>query len=326
MHFLMSRYGIKVTEQEVRQRILGAFGECPTRRIIKEEPVFLARQSTALWGDGNLDEALLSNITCKEVDTESGRDVSDSIQADYCSSESDSEKDDDDDGSLMDLTQVLALLLIPLLLKARQSLSQQREINHSVLSPSFAVRQHCERGDKRWPDADLIENVLCMMLFDATGDPTHQPLTKELISQLLSFYSEGDIAQDDRLLEEMLAMAKSTDCEDDEEPILFDQHAFSLALTRDCKRYCIDYENEMTTNYFDVFQTLYSTKVNEEKKKCSFAEMVNPMKNVEVSQEEGVRPVQSVFTFPSIDYTADTFRSKVCQVTCMLYGNCLVSL
>ena len=82
----------------------------------------------------------------------------------------------------------------------------------------------------------------------------------------------------------------------------------------------------MTTNYFGVFQTLYSTKVNEDKKKCSFAEMMNPMKNVEIGQEEGVRPVQSVFTFPSIDYTADTFRSKVCQVTYMLYDNCLVSL
>jgi len=78
-------------------------------------------------------------------DVENGRDASDNIQSDSCRNRNDS-LIDDEDGSI-DLTQVLALLLIPLLLKAESSLLQQKEdTHHSLLSPSFAVRQHNERG------------------------------------------------------------------------------------------------------------------------------------------------------------------------------------
>ena len=77
----------------------------------------------------------------------------------------------------MDLSQVLALLLIPLLLKAEKTLLQQKEdTSHSNIPPSFNnVRKHTERGDKHWPDADLIDNTLRMMLWNVTGDQNPQP-------------------------------------------------------------------------------------------------------------------------------------------------------
>ena len=85
------------------------------------------------------------------------------------------------------------------------------------------------------------------------------------------------------------------------------------ALTHDVQRYNIDNENSQGTNYVDVFKTYYSTK-SEEKSSC--LNVINPMKTVEdgrnLEEEGAISPVQRVYTCPSIDYTADTFRSKVC--------------
>jgi len=137
-----------------------------------------------------------------------------------------------------------------------------------------------------------------MMLWDATGDPTPQPLTKELLQQLLRFYfSDGELAEDEILLDEMLNVAKGgAESGDDEEPIIFNQYTFVRALTHDVQRYNIDNENSQNTNYVDVFETYYSTK-SEENKKCSCPKFMNPMKTVEVgsNNEEGTS-VQRVFT------------------------------
>lgn len=303
----MSRYGIKVTEEEVRERILDAFGQHSGR---KEESIYY--------------DAL------DDGDAEIGG-------ANYNS----------ENEGCIDLTRVLALLLVPVLLKAERSLVQQTQLqsnlpsipeashneengtsevtsttpflSHNTPSAGFQQQQHGEKGEKRWPDDDLIENILRMMLHDATGDPNPRPLTKELLRQILSFYGECEIADDDQLLVEMLmAAANNASTNSDNasadiegEPIIFDQHAFARALTHDVQQYDIDYENRSTTNYYDVFQTCHSTK-KEEKRKW-LPRLPNPMKTVEISGRGGedVRPVQRVFTFPSIDYTADTFRSKV---------------
>ena len=340
----MSRYGIKVTEEEVKERILCSFGECSTQQNRQVETTDQQQQlsndhqqrnsSEAEWSEfidvmykkeeEGLGEPLLSSTSNNSNDdVENGHEFSGSIQSDSSSSE----QDNKDEGS-MDLSQVLALLLIPLLLKAEKTLlqSEEEDTAHSIIPPSFNnVRKHTERGDKNWPDADLIDNTLRMMLCNVTGDQNPQPLTKELLRQLLRYYfTDGELADDENLLDEMLSMARGGSIENggDDEEIIFDQYSFVRALTHDIQRYNIDNENSKNTNYVDVFKTYYSTK--SEEKTCSCLNVINPMKAVEDGRnEEGegaISPVQRVYTCPSIDYTADTFRSKV-YLCCLLVDN-----
>jgi hypothetical protein len=306
----MSRYGIQVTEEEVKDTILMDFGQCSRQK------------------DGQLTDA----HDGAGQETESCEEPSHNAPMEH-----------------LDLTQVVALLLIPSLLKARARIEEldQTKVNgdtdgtgtdefrnernsenglsqlsyhtaisdlelleessnvhfaKKAISSRWAILQR-ERGDKHTPDADLIENVLQMMIHDATGNSQPQPLTKELLRQLLNFYGETDIAEDDSLLEEMILTATNNtdgaprDVERD--PIILDKHTFARALTDDVGIYSTDNENNTTTNYYDVFKT-FSPNGRKEKTPNS----------IEADVDGDIRPVPSVFTFPSIDYTADTFRSK----------------
>lgn len=365
----MSRYGINVTEEEVEQTIMESFGECQRRRKRRKE---------------NIDEERVAHF-----------DGTEEVIAATVDGSANTTNNDEDSASrkdCMDLSQVLALLLVPLLLKGQRSLIQRQkntvEIdvggvdstsntqnagrgkcealhestpslsrdsskeescspnktmqtisqkhaesdapaispNLEQIEPSFApswATRHCDKGDRNWPDADLFENVLQMILHDATGDPKPQPLTKDLLRQILNFYGEGEMAIDDEFLEEMITAAspapipatdqtsKSSDSintssvveekigatDVEGESILLDKYAFARALTHDLHRYSIDKENDLTTNYYDVFGTLYSTKEGDKKKR----HLTENMMTVQViGEEEDVRPVQRIFTFPSI--------------------------
>mmetsp|Transcript_3787 Transcript_3787/g.6451 ORF Transcript_3787/g.6451 Transcript_3787/m.6451 type:complete len:895 (-) Transcript_3787:79-2763(-) len=191
-----------------------------------------------------------------------------------------------DSRSDIDLIQLLALLLIPLLLKAKQSLDQAQQASNTIRRQSGTCL-HRQKGDSRWPDADIIESVLRMMLHDATGDATLRPLTKELIRQILRFYGEGEASNNEQLLDEMvLAVTPDSITDIEGEPILLDQHSFAHGLTHDVQHYNIDFENSMTTNFHDVFSDEQKGDV-----------------------KEG-NSVKTVRTLSCIDYTADTFRSK----------------
>lgn len=303
--FLMSRYGIKTTEEEVRMRIMGAFGECARRGRVEDEPSRPGERSSVSSFVGG--------------DAESGH-VEDSATDDFNGNRSDVYND------FLDLTQVLALLLVPELLKAEQSmLRQQREEQaRPELASTFAVHRHSENGGKYWPDADLIANVQRMILHDATGDPNPKPLTRDLLRRILTFYGERSLAEDEELLDNMLMAAnhKSNSSADEnapdvvgEAPVLFDRCAFARALTHDVQRYNIDDENRMTSNYYDVFKSFDSTGKN--KNLTCVPHLRNPFKTEEILCESGI-PVQKVFTFGSIDFTADTFRERVMNDHCFL--------
>jgi hypothetical protein len=170
----------------------------------------------------------------------------------------------------------------------------------NVPRPKRWTINQSEKGDAHSPDSDLLENVLEMMIHDATGKVTPQPLTKELLRQLLMFYGEVDMAEDDALLDEMILAASHGAPEDLEgNPILLDKFTFARALTHDVGLYNIENEDRTTTNFYDVFHT--ST--------ANLNEKGDPQPTIEPG-DHSVQPVTSVFTFPSIDYTADTFRSK----------------
>ena len=134
-----------------------------------------------------------------------------------------------------------------------------------------------------------------------------RPLTKELIQQLLCFYGEVEASQNEELVADMALAASSdtTGCADNEgEPILFDRNTFIDALTKDLDRYDIDYENRVDSTHFDdVFQD----------------ELNGDLKDG--------HSVKTVRTLRSIDYTADTFRSKVMNIkfTWDLFASCGLS-
>jgi hypothetical protein len=295
--FLMSRYGIKTTEEEVMSRILASFGECKRRRL-EDEP-------------SRRDTSFVSSFV--EDDAENGH------AEDSATGECDRNGSRVGDGFL-DLTQVLALLLVPELLKAEQSLASQRqdEPARPELELGFTARHGGKEG-KYWPDADLIGNVLRMILHDATGDPKPRPLTKDLLRRILEFYGETSISEDERLLDDMLAAAnheanpiadESSVGVTSDAPIVFDRYAFARALTHDVQRYNIDNENRMTSNFDDVFQS--SNTIDKNMNLTYHPRLRNPFKAVKFTSERG-RVVQRVFTFGSVDYIADTFRERVKQ-------------
>ena len=246
--FLMSRHGIKVTGEEIEEKIIGTFGQCTGVDRMQED-----------YRNGTL-------ATQSNMDRQFG-----TLHRDR---------------GCLDLIQILALLLIPLLLKAKESLAQAQQESNTIRRESGTCL-HSQKGDTRWPDGDIVDNVLRMMLHDATGDSTLQPLTKELVRQILRFYGEVEASNNEQLLDAMLLAATPEATADIEgEPILLDQYSFAHALTHDVQHYNVGFENRLTTNFQDVF----SGEDDEDIKKGN--------------------SVKTVRTFSSIDYTADTFRSK----------------
>jgi len=197
--------------------------------------------------------------------------------------------------------------------------------------------------------------------FASSGKPSDRPktspfitapiLTVDLMKEILLFYGEGEMANDDDLVKEMIwAAAGSLGREDDSKDgslpfVRLDECAFLRALIHDVQEYDIHVENRDSTNYFDVFQTLYSTKKSDDivtrltmemdvtrrskdcdnesssenapnkSGKCTSLVCCRKEKDESFAKEsskEGsaIRPVERIFTFPSIDYTCDSFRNR----------------
>mmetsp|Transcript_6580 Transcript_6580/g.14884 ORF Transcript_6580/g.14884 Transcript_6580/m.14884 type:complete len:982 (+) Transcript_6580:198-3143(+) len=251
----------------------------------------------------------------------------------------------EDDGDTLDLCEIVALLLVPTLLKAEMSLhrdhlerekvrgshlhlgndvdtddpseqvvddpvpavgtstttKQQHDMNfHSQKAGRDDVWNSVNggsrslRGEDRWPDYDIIEFVLGMILRDVTGDDKPKPMTKELLKKIFVFYGEHDVAEDDRLLEEMISVASHMQIMPDgerTEPIL-DVFTFAHCLTMDVRAYNPKTEGRLSTNFNDVYESK------------------NDQHGASMPEEE-VHHVKKVFTFSSIDYAVDTFRSKL---------------
>ena len=254
--------------------------------------------------------------------------------------------------------------------------------------------------DERWPPENLISKVLHFLLKDVMGNAyasssaqspnfkssleseesapslrsagtaEFEPpiLTVELMKDILLFYGEREMALNDNLVREMIWAAAGSsghihdDNDDDILPLVrLDECAFARALTGDVQKHDIGSENKNSTNYFDVFKTLYSTKksndfvtrmtMEDTTRECANAsDMIDDSsanvvtttasvatelgelglesslhcrtkedqlrcQNVKVDNEEAIRPVERIFTFPSIDYTVDSFRNKTFVVT-----------
>lgn len=215
----------------------------------------------------------------------------------------------------IDLTEVAAILLIPELVKAAGT-----------------------------PDTQIIGEVLDMILKDTVGSTSARKLDRQLITDIFTAFGEEDLVRDEDLIDEMILAATSVgeyDVEEDGAGTTFDKYSFARALTSDVQSYDVDCETSLTTHYYDVFKTIYSTKEEVGIRRSSLPFWLSRSKDDKDSENtlggdvtggpeqssqsqsvngemlengkegnENLRPVETAFTFPAIDYVAGTYRSK----------------
>lgn len=276
------------------------------------------------------------------------------------------------DGNLMDLTELVAMLLIPTLVRTKRGMktSVDRTVEHTGTvddadnigsyrvghgnvvddfdnnkaesartvdygvrasagqsgvvvdtNESFVVRDNTNPSTHpKGANKKLFQSVLQMILADTVHDTSSPPaLTVDLLRSIFLFYGEKEVAVDTDLLQSMVDLAK------DVGGVLSDR-VFAHCLTSDVELYDTDWENKLQSTYVDVFETHESTK----KKKSMFSRQScdDDVESSQLREEEGgqVNEVLKRYTFPAIDYAVDTFRSKtyvivvrfICLVDCFL--------
>lgn len=270
-----------------------------------------------------------------------------------------SEEDD-----VLDLMEVVAILLIPVFLKAVAQNQTDKsghldnnqkegptDNNDSENEEVWEDNQHQNAlpGDVIPTPPGLLDYVLKMILgdvsfasarypvchilghemftyeiitvfFQVTGDSSSKTLSPDLIRRILVAYGEYQLAEDDKLVDEMYqaATAKNTIVNTDSStttPTVLSVETFGEALTHDIGLYDIRNETRLTTNFDDVYVTeedveekeeeMLGTVTNDEELVRAHRETQNLRQKLAVSEV-----LDRVNTIPSIDITAGTYRSK----------------
>lgn len=210
-----------------------------------------------------------------------------------------------DDEEVLDLMEMVAILLIPVLLKATC-----RQRGHELEADTTADT----------PPANLIDFVREMIVFDVVGETeissaTPPELTVDLLQKIFEAYGEEELARDEKLLQSMIVHAQGVDMEADVAdkstthtgggaPNLFDMDTFAAALTNDVTLFNIHNETRASNVYMDVFEGEPGRKsIHAKTSKTTEHDLPEPME------------VTHIYTAPSIDSTAGTYRSKTLLVT-----------
>jgi len=288
--FLSSRYGIQVTNQDVREGILKGLGDGSSSPVV-------------------------------DLDYYPG------AQAD---------EDDVVAEEMLDLMQIVALLIIPTLRKAVESMNGNDNNNENASGENND--NIISRRELVGTPPGMIDYVLKMILHDATGSSTPQRLDINLLKQIFTAYGEVEIAGNEELLQEMVECATPggiicppsekesvTESTTASSSLLLDETTFARALTSDVQQYDIKNEIRQTTYYQDVFGI---ESVN------PFHENHNSFNKLKEDDVEGAivpekiddfskLPVERVSTAASIDITAGTHRSQILMV--FLWATVLIS-
>lgn len=187
----------------------------------------------------------------------------------------------------LDILESAAILVIPTLVKATTMMDT--DLPERVIPP---------------PDG-LIERVLGWMLDDITGTDKPKALTKDLVRQILRGHGEDEYANDETLLDEMVAAAATTGPEDSE---LLDAGSFAAALTNDVQLYDMKSEIRLSPIMDDVLMT----RADEESKGQHDGDEEEQQQN----KDSGTRmnqatdpvasPINKIWTFAAIDNAAGT--------------------
>eukprot|EP00588_Corethron_pennatum_P026009 CAMPEP_0194317770 /NCGR_PEP_ID=MMETSP0171-20130528/14493_1 /TAXON_ID=218684 /ORGANISM="Corethron pennatum, Strain L29A3" /LENGTH=802 /DNA_ID=CAMNT_0039074483 /DNA_START=35 /DNA_END=2440 /DNA_ORIENTATION=+ len=248
---------------------------------------------------------------------------------------------DTEDESL-DMIEVVAILLIPTLLKAGAGISPFDDVHiKEGLKNAWQIaleKKKNKDAQAKMPDLDMIEVVHRMIMKDTTGSDEPRSLSKELLVEILIAYGEEEIAMDGDVLDKMLAIAGGADAP-------FNVENFTKALTDDVDLYDPRKEIEESTFYYDVFGTdendiVGATAAVAVATNTQDTDLERDMAGADVESEAGkdaaradvdlnqllatdldndiadngdwAAPVKmkKVFTNPSFDYSAGTYKSK----------------
>ncbi|CAB9504800.1 expressed unknown protein [Seminavis robusta] len=270
--------------------------------------------------------------------------------------------DAEDDDGVLDLMEVVAMLLIPIFLKAAdtdtQELTEEEFLAGMVVDTDqlqmsmHSIHKQMKRTDGLVPTpAGMMDYVLKMILHDVTGDSKAKPLTPDLIRRILAAYGEVNLAADSGLVQEMYHAAMgmeetANNSEDDDEqqqptkndnntpdkntsnPPMLNVLSFAEALTHDVRLYDIRNEARLTTNFDDVYFTDAELKEREEEA-TTHAGSPSELWRVKVDAQSlrdklaVSEELDRVNTFPAIDITAGTYRSKGLMV--MLFSTIMIT-
>eukprot|EP00594_Rhizosolenia_setigera_P004606 CAMPEP_0178953056 /NCGR_PEP_ID=MMETSP0789-20121207/8201_1 /TAXON_ID=3005 /ORGANISM="Rhizosolenia setigera, Strain CCMP 1694" /LENGTH=1011 /DNA_ID=CAMNT_0020634261 /DNA_START=593 /DNA_END=3628 /DNA_ORIENTATION=- len=224
-----------------------------------------------------------------------------------------------------DIPEMVSVLLIPFLKKvsvldlpqeeAQDASTKREQVNTSITSISkfeleaLRKKELLRSVEMHDVNANIIKNVLEIILQDATGSVEPQPLTKDLLIKIFEKYEDEELTKDEGLLNEMIAVASG----ELNDGAILDTETFKRGLTGDLEHYDENLECRFSTHYEDVFGLVSAEKVKEEEEEEGKREANNShsSKNkVLLRSESEVNDgsFKRIFTFSQIDYLADTFR------------------
>jgi hypothetical protein len=155
----------------------------------------------------------------------------------------------------IDICEIVAMLLIPFLVKSRKGDLTREMIEKSSIRHAFSNKEFYEEYIKNVEACNSLvskgavtKHVLNIILADSIGSTEPQPVTKELITTIFSRYGEPGLVENEELIEEMI-----NDVSGGNPGALLDAESFTRALTNDIMLYNVHHENQAGSFYEDVF-------------------------------------------------------------------------
>lgn len=217
-----------------------------------------------------------------------------------------------DEGTLdatevIDMMELTAIILIPLLLKMSIVEGDGKTLPEGVLPP---------------PD-NLLKDVIEMIVHDsgAFAFPTKDGdvlVTVELIKNIFFIYGEPDMANDVDLIREMIDACEDEIIEDGQPA--FTPRSFGRALTRDVTLFNLTNETRASTIIEDVFGGAREEKPTP----CDYQDAPQSAVVEAVNKGHDINDIKFIYTAPAIDVQAGTYRSKLLIVT--LWGSVMFLL
>ena len=201
-----------------------------------------------------------------------------------------------DEGEVIDLMELTAMIIIPLLVKAA-AVTKGKFLPPNVLPT---------------PD-NVLETGVSIILHDVTGsEDKSQLLTPEFLKQMLTIYGETGMAQDDTLIQEMIQVASGGS---GDVPKEFNAVTFAEGLTKDVELYDIANEVRKSTSVQDVFDDHRDASpttgiVGHGGAAGSSGEGVELGLDARKQPVREMETLSHIYTAPAIDIHAGTNRSE----------------
>lgn len=234
--------------------------------------------------------------------------------------------DDEAEEEILDLVELTAILIIPILLIMRKGVVQSERKSNSKVGAVLgedAIKTQTKQQRLLGDPKDILRNVLSMMYTDSgiklNPGEDYPRLTEGLVQQLLRSYGMHYLAQNDEFISQMLIAAKGKSTSDD---IKLNEATFIKALTNDVKLF-----KNKSFDVDDLCLIKTVAQARHSSKNCDKTQ--EDELNLIADEEVGTKKTLSsrvswqnaVFTANTIDFIADTYPSMyfvVCLWVCFL--------